>query len=164
MRIDYYSSPIGLITLAADSVGLCGLWLDSQPCRAEGDNMNDGDTYLNEAKRWLDIYFAGSVPNFMPAVHFIGSDFDLSVWSKIVEIPYGETTTYGEIAAEIAAERGFVRMSAQAVGSAVGRNPVALIVPCHRVLAAGGAIGGYTGGVDKKEALLNIEKINLKKY
>lgn len=93
----------------------------------------------------------------MPRLHMIGSPFQISVWNILLKIPYGDTTTYGKIAAELAKERGLTRMSAQAVGGAVGHNEISIIVPCHRVVGTNGSLTGYAGGIDKKTALLKLE-------
>lgn len=113
---------------------------------------------LEEAVRWLDSYFSGRNPDFTPPLHLEGSDFRLAVWAQLLEIPYGQTTTYKEIARKIAEQKGIKTMSAQAVGGAVGHNPVSIIVPCHRVLGTDGGLTGYAGGLDKKISLLTLEK------
>jgi len=112
---------------------------------------------LLEAKRWLDIYFAGKEPNFTPPLHPIGSAFRQSVWEILLQIPYGKTTTYGEIAHKMAEKTGCSRMSAQAVGGAVGHNEISIIIPCHRVVGTNGSLTGYAGGIDKKMKLLKLE-------
>ena len=112
---------------------------------------------MAEAIRWLDIYFSGATPDFTPSLHFSGTPFQMEVWNILQTIPYGETMTYGEIASILAKQQGFLSMSAQAVGNAVGRNPVSIIVPCHRVIGANGNLTGYAGGIDKKRALLTLE-------
>lgn len=112
---------------------------------------------LREVRRWLDIYFSGHEPDFMPPIHMIGSDFQLTVWELLTQIPYGETTTYGELAKRVAQKRGLPCMSAQAVGGAVGHNEISIIVPCHRVVGTGGSLTGYAGGVDRKQKLLTLE-------
>lgn len=111
------------------------------------------------AKKWLDIYFSGRAPDFTPPLHPVGTPFQMEVWEILLTIPYGHSTTYGEIARQIAAQRGISRMSAQAVGGAVGRNKIDIIIPCHRVIGADGTLTGYTGGLDKKSRLLEIEGI-----
>ena len=99
----------------------------------------------------------------MPHIHMMGSPFQLMVWEILRQIPYGETTTYGEIAKLVAKERGLPRMSAQAVGGAVGHNEISIIVPCHRVVGSNGSLTGYAGGVDKKARLLALEGVDMKK-
>ena len=106
--------------------------------------------------RWLDLYFAGKEPDFSPALNPTGTAFQMSVWAILQTIPFGETTTYGAIARRLE-EQTKKRMSAQAVGGAVGRNPISIIVPCHRVIGADGSLTGYAGGLDKKEYLLRTE-------
>lgn len=157
-----YQSPLGELFMAADDTGLTGIWFDGGKYYAEGLETGHEEKEipaLEMAKRWLDSYFAGKEPDFMPPLHMIGSPFRLSVWKYLLEIPYGETTTYGEIARKIAMEKGIERMSAQAVGGAVGHNPISIIVPCHRVIGADGGLTGYAGGLDKKVRLLTLEGI-----
>ncbi len=156
----HYDSPLGGILLAADETGLCGLWFDGSKYFAEGldpDHRQDSLPALAEAKRWLDLYFSGRDPGFTPPLHLVGSPFRQEVWALLLKIPYGKTSTYGELAQRVAEGRGLSRMSAQAVGGAVGHNPVSLIVPCHRVVGAGGSLTGYAGGVERKSALLRLE-------
>ena len=112
---------------------------------------------LEETKRWLDIYFAGREPDFLPPLHLAGSPFRQEVWALLRQIPYGETTTYRALAEAVARKRGLRRMSAQAVGGAVGHNPSSIIVPCHRVVGSDGSLTGYAGGIDKKMRLLTLE-------
>lgn len=114
---------------------------------------------LRKTLDWLDAYFAGKNPGPIPKVKLSGTDFRLMVWEYLKQIPYGETTTYGEIAKLIAKERGIERMSAQAVGGAVGHNPIAILIPCHRVIGSGGQLTGYAGGIQRKEYLLRLERI-----
>lgn len=157
-----YQSPLGELLLAADEKGLTGIWFDGGKYFAEGLDVEHEKgqlPVLETAKSWLDIYFAGREPDFTPPLHMIGSPFRLSVWKHLLEIPYGETITYGEIAKRIAREMGIERMSAQAVGGAVGHNPVSIIVPCHRVIGTDGSLTGYAGGLDKKVRLLTLEGV-----
>ena len=112
---------------------------------------------FEETKKWLDIYFDGKEPDFTPRLHLQGSPFRMEVWEILLKIPYGKTTTYKEIAERVAAQRGIPSMSAQAVGGAVGHNPVSIIVPCHRILGTDGSLTGYAGGVEKKKSLLSLE-------
>ena len=113
---------------------------------------------LEQTVKWLDLYFSGQKPDFTPPLHLIGSEFRLAVWKILLEIPYGQMTTYKELAGRIAEQRGIKSMSAQAVGGAVGHNPISIIVPCHRVLGTDGSLTGYAGGIDKKISLLTLEK------
>lgn len=155
-----YASPLGDILLAADDAGLTGLWFVGQKDFARGleDAHEARETpLLAEAKRWLDVYFSGREPDFMPPVHLIGTPFQQEVWAILREIPYGGTTTYKGIAARIAQRRGLAQMAAQAVGGAVGRNPISIFVPCHRVIGTNGSLTGYAGGLERKQKLLKLE-------
>ena len=151
----HYMSPIGGITLASDGKALVGLWFDGQkyfadvldPVHKERQDLE----IFAETRRWLDMYFSGKNPDFLPNIALRGSEFRKAVWRKLLEIPYGQTTTYGALA------RSMNCKSAQAVGGAVGHNPLSLIVPCHRVVGTGGKLTGYAGGIDKKEWLLHME-------
>ena len=155
-----YHSPLGEILLAADEIGLTGLWFDGEKYYAWNLDENHEEKEVpvfQEAKRWLDIYFSGREPDFMPPMHMLGTAFQKEVWEILRTIPYGETTTYGGIAAKIAKKRGLPRMSAQAVGNAVGRNELSILIPCHRVVGTNGSLTGYAGGIDKKADLLKLE-------
>lgn len=157
---EIYASPLGAILLAADGEGLTALdYLKELPASEDGGT----NSALRAATRWLDVYFSGRDPGFTPPLHLSGTPFRKAVWRRLLEIPYGRTTTYGALAKKIAADLGVPRMSAQAVGGAVGHNPVALIVPCHRVVGADGSLTGYAGGLDKKARLLSLEGIKIKK-
>ena len=155
-----YASPLGGLLLAADEQGLIGLWFDG--ARHFAANLPEAreekrTPILDEAARWLDDYFSGGRPDFTPPLHLIGSAFRLCVWARLLEIPYGQTTTYGALAKRLNAGR----MSAQAVGGAVGHNPISIIVPCHRVVGANGSLTGYAGGLDRKIRLLEIEQTDM---
>lgn len=164
--LTWYQSPLGKILLAADEQGLTGLWFENQKYFAdtlgedatEIDTAKTGSSSLQDAKRWLDIYFAGKEPEFTPAIHMKTTEFRRAVWEILLKIPYGQTTTYGEIAKLLAKQKGLSSMSAQAVGGAVGHNSISLIIPCHRVVGADGSLTGYAGGIDKKIKLLQLEK------
>ncbi len=159
-----YLSPLGKILLAADDIGLTGLWFDGEKFYAKNlapEHEEKEVPVFGEVKHWLDLYFSGTNPGFMPPIHMIGSTFQCSVWNVLKQIPYGETTTYGEIAKQIAVSCGKERMSAQAVGGAVGHNEISIIVPCHRVVGTNGSLTGYAGGVDKKVRLLTLEGVNM---
>ena len=163
----HYDSPLGGILLAADDVGLTGLWFDGQKYFARGlsnERIAQETSVLAEANRWLDIYFTGKEPDFTPPLHPIGSAFRRSVWEILLQIPYGQTTTYGEIARQLAKKQGLDRMSAQAVGGAVGHNEISIIIPCHRVVGADGSLTGYAGGIGKKEALLELERADMSRF
>ena len=159
-----YSSPLGDILLAADEVGLTGLWFEGQKYFANTlpDEQISQETHiLAEAKKWLDIYFSGNDPDFTPPLHPTGSTFRHSVWKILLQIPYGKTITYGEIARRIGGSKGVSGMSAQAVGGAVGHNEVSIIIPCHRVVGSNGNLTGYVGGIDRKIALLELENADM---
>ncbi len=160
--ISHYQSPLGNILLAADNVGLRGLWFKNQRYFAyclDSKHKEKELSLFTDVKRWLDIYFCGRKPNFEIPLHFIGTTFQKEVWEILYSIPYGKTITYGTIAKLIATKRGLKHMSAQAVGGAIGHNVISIIVPCHRVIMANGSLGDYAGGIDKKTALLKLEKI-----
>ncbi len=160
----HYDSPLGGILLASDEVGLTGLWFDGQKYFARdlpAERMEQDTPVLLEAKRWLDIYFTGREPDFTPPLHPIGSAFRQGVWDILLQIPYGQTATYGEIARRLAAKQGCPRMSAQAVGGAVGHNEISIIIPCHRVVGTNGSLTGYAGGIDKKVKLLELEHTDM---
>ena len=162
--ISRYDSPLGNILLAADEIGLIGLWFEGQKFFAlylDKDHEEKELPVFTKAKEWLDIYFSGREPNFNLPLHFIGTPFQNEVWEILYSIPYGKTMTYGEIAKLLAKKRGIKQMSAQAVGGAVGRNEISIIVPCHRVVGANGSLTGYAGGIDKKIELLKLEKIDV---
>ena len=163
--LHHYSSPLGGITLASDGEALTGLWFDGQKYFGSTLSAKHEEKDLpvfETAERWLDLYFGGIVPDFMPPVTMRGSAFRRAVWEILLTIPYGQTMTYGEIAARIAEQKGLARMSAQAVGGAVGHNPISLIIPCHRVVGADGSLTGYAGGIDRKAKLLEMEKAALR--
>ena len=160
-----YESPLGDILLAADDEGLTGLWFVGEKYFAEHldpDHTEKPTPVLLDAKKWLDIYFSGKKPDFTPKLHLVGTDFRLSVWEILLQIPYGETTTYGKIAEILAAESGVKKMSARAVGGAVGHNEISIIVPCHRVLGSKGNLTGFAAGLDKKIKLLALENVDMK--
>ncbi|MDD4371933.1 MAG: methylated-DNA--[protein]-cysteine S-methyltransferase [Anaerostipes sp.] len=158
-----YSSPVGLLTLASDGENLTGLWIEGQKHHGNTifeDMIEDNKLPIFSAtKKWLDQYFAGK----QPAVSELslapeGSDFQKSVWHILCKIPYGKVITYGDIAKEIARKKGKERMSPQAVGGAVGHNPISIVIPCHRVVGSNGSLTGYAAGVDTKRKLLEWEK------
>lgn len=155
-----YRSPLGDLLLAADEEGLTSLWFVGQKYYANGlpdESIWQETKILTETRRWLDIYFSGEEPKFTPPLHPVGTAFRQAVWKILLQIPYGQTVTYGEIAQQLAAEQGISTMSAQAVGGAVGHNKISIIIPCHRVIGADGSLTGYAGGIDKKIALLKLE-------
>ncbi len=153
-----WSSPLGPIVLRAEDGALTGLWFAGQKgCPQFQGGAAEDKAVFDPARRWLEVYFSGRDPGFVPPVRLDGTEFQRSVWALLSDIPYGATRTYGDLAAQLARERGLTRMSAQAVGGAVGRNPVSLIVPCHRVVGASGDLTGYAGGLGRKRALLALE-------
>jgi len=161
-----YSSPIGKILLASDGENLIGLWNENQ--KYHGGTVkepmiekSDLKVFIN-TKKWLDTYFANRKPliSELPLAP-IGGEFRKVVWKILCEIPYGETTTYGEIAKKVASGLGKEKMSSQAVGGAVGHNPISIIIPCHRVVGKNGSLTGYAGGIDKKVKLLEHEGANM---
>ena len=162
--IQHYDSPLGGILLAADDDGLTGLWFDGEKYFADhlpAEHTERETPVLVQTARWLDIYFTGREPDFLPPLHPIGSAFRQTVWEILLQIPYGRTTTYGEIAQQLAERRGCTRMSAQAVGGAVGHNEISIIIPCHRVVGTIGSLTGYAGGIDKKVRLLELERADM---
>ena len=159
--INHYHSPLGTILLAADDTGLTGLWFEGQKYFAQGLDKETEEkefSVFQATRRWLDVYFSGQAPDFQVPLHFQGTAFQKEVWEILLSIPYGETTTYGTIAKQLAAKRGLLHLSAQAVGSAVGHNKISIIVPCHRVIGADGSLTGYAGGIWRKEKLLALEQ------
>lgn len=163
--ITHYQSPVGGILLAADETGLTGLWFDGQKYyadRLDPEHEEKVTPVLAQTKEWLAVYFSGREPLFSPPVHMLGTPFQLSVWKLLQKIPYGKTVTYGEIAKEIAKQKGLSRISAQAVGGAVGHNKISVIIPCHRVVGTNGSLTGYAGGIDKKVKLLTLEDTDMR--
>ena len=180
-----YDSPLGGITLAGEGPALTGLWFDCQrssagvvspsaaasvltsapqlalPSVSEGFREMKWLPVFDDARRWLDDYFSGKVPDFTPRLELRGTPFRKDVWEILLGIPYGQTMSYGQVAALVARRRGLPRMSAQAAGGAVGHNPVSIIVPCHRVIGADGSLTGYGGGLDLKRRLLRLEGIEV---
>lgn len=167
--ISKYSSPLGAITLACDNEAIIGLWFDGQKYFASTlsskiTEENDREhPLLLEAKNWLDIYFSGRNPDLLPPLKYGSTSFRKLVCDIMLTIPYGETMTYGEIAKSAAKVLGVEKMSAQAVGGAVGHNPISIMIPCHRVVGAKGNLTGYAGGLERKEKLLALEGIDIAK-
>ena len=167
--ITHYMSPLGRLLLAENSGALTGLWLEGQKYFPENskDHMEhrEDSPVFTQAADWLSRYFAGKQPDIAELrLAPKGSEFQRAVWRILCEIPYGTTTTYGAIAQKIAAERGISSMSAQAVGSAVGHNPISIIIPCHRVVGASGSLTGYAGGIQRKIQLLTHEGIDISHF
>ncbi|MDO4268555.1 MAG: methylated-DNA--[protein]-cysteine S-methyltransferase [Eubacteriales bacterium] len=163
----HYRSPLGGITLASNGTELTGLWFDGQ--KYFGDNLpakyeKKQLPVFEQTIRWLDIYFGGKAPDFTPPLCMETTPFRKRVWEIMLTIPFGKTMTYGEIAGRIAKEKGLSRMSAQAVGGAVGHNSISLIIPCHRVVGTNGSLTGYAGGIEKKVKLLAMEKADMTSF
>lgn len=161
-----YASPVGRLTMASDGDNLIGLWLEGQKyfCGTVKERMipKNNLSIFDASKKWLDRYFAGKKPaiselSLAPA----GGDFRQEVWKLLCEIPYGKLATYGEIAKKAAVKMSKQKMSAQAVGGAVGHNPISIIIPCHRVVGANGSLTGYAGGVGVKQKLLELEGVDM---
>ena len=158
----HYDSPLGGILLASDGHALTGLWFDGQKYYADTLAAVHAEKTLpvfEETKRWLELYFQRKKPSFIPAVNLRTTACRKAVLEILMTIPYGQTLTYGQVAALVARRQGTGAVSARAVGSAVGRNPVSLIVPCHRVVGADGSLTGYAGGLERKAALLRMEGV-----
>ena len=152
--LTHYASPLGPILLAADETGLTGLWFEGQkyfPSFLGVDYQEKETPVLTETARWLDVYFSGKDPDILPPLHPQGSPFRQTVWNILLTIPRGQTMTYGEIARRLGVH------SAQAVGGAVGHNPISILIPCHRVVGSDGSLTGYAGGLDRKTRLLQLE-------
>lgn len=163
----HYHSPLGGITLASDGNALTGLWFDGQKYFLDTLFQKHEEKDLpvfEQTDHWLDLYFDGKAPGFTPPLKPKGTAFRKAVWDILLTIPYGQTLTYGEIAGKIAKQRGLVQMSAQAVGGAVGHNPISIIIPCHRVVGTNGSLTGYAGGIERKIQLLTLEKADLSKF
>lgn len=163
-----YEAPVGRIHLASDGEALIGLWIEGQKYFNETLSEEMQNVYLPVFKKtvsWLDAYFAGKQPEVLgpdaPKLSPRGSEFRQMVWQILCEIPYGSLMTYGEIARQIAQKTGKSTMSAQAVGGAVGHNPISIIIPCHRVVGSSGSLTGYAGGLDKKIMLLTLEGVDM---
>lgn len=162
-----YESPLGRITLASDGEAITALLFHEQ---RHFENILPGKTERKEfplfwnAKRWLDIYFSGQEPDFLPPLRYGSTPFRKLVCDIMLTIPYGRTVTYGEIAAEAARRKGIGKMSAQAVGGAVGHNPISLMIPCHRVVGTNGSLTGYGGGIQRKVKLLELERVDMSHF
>ena len=159
-------SPVGPLLLASDGTAITGLWLEGQKYFGEGlpagPPICGSSAVLSAAENWLDRYFSGEKPNpqeltLRPA----GTPFRQVLWKLLCEIPYGETTTYGKLARNAAQQMHRPSMSGQAVGGAVGHNPISIIIPCHRVVAANGSLAGYAGGIERKLQLLTLEGVDI---
>ena len=161
---NHYDSPLGGITLSSNGTELTGLWFDGQ--KYFGDTLpkqyeEKSLPIFEQSARWLNMYFSGKAPDFTPPLSMQTTPFRKAVWEVMLTIPFGKTMTYGEIAKRIAQQRGLSKMSAQAVGGAVGHNSISLIIPCHRVVGTNGSLTGYAGGIEKKVQLLTLEKTDM---
>lgn len=177
-----YSSPLGKIFLAANTEGLCGAWLENQAHFEEklairlGISTTDlphedlkrnagilSSPYISRSCTWLDAYFAGEIPTAFPPFSLHGTTFQEEVWAQLTQIPYGRRITYGALAQQIENQQNDgKRVSPRAVGAAVARNPISIIIPCHRVIGANGSLTGYAGGVERKQKLLDFEQKTMK--
>lgn len=162
----HYKSPLGDILLASDDKNIIGLWFRNQQyiekTMPKDITVNGDVPILQKGVAWLDDYYSGKKPQSASLyLAPIGSEFKKCVWRALTEIPYGKLTTYGDIAKIVAKRMGKERMSAQAVGCAVGHNPISIIIPCHRVIGANGSLTGYAGGIDRKIKLLNHEGVDM---
>lgn len=165
--IDTYASPLGIITMGSNGKQLTGLWFEGQ--KHFDDTLCDQPQHLSfpifdETRTWLDVYFQGKRPTFTPPMLLNDTPFRRTVWQLLLTIPYGETTTYKDIARQWARQHGVKSMSSQAVGGAVGRNPISIIIPCHRVIGTNGSLTGYAGGLDRKRWLLQWEQENTDRF
>ena len=162
-----YKSPVGDLTITTDGQNVTGLWFENQ--QNYESLLNDivkeqHQPIFDKVTHWLDEYFSGNKPAINFPLTPTGTDFRMTVWKKLQAIPYGETVTYGDIAQQIAEDRGRSKMSAQAVGGAVGSNPISIIIPCHRVVGANGSLTGFGGGIDRKIKLLNNEEVDMSSF
>ncbi len=147
--------------ISTDGYNLVGLWFEKQKYYPDyiGNLSPEGECEVfRQTARWLDIYFSGEKPDFTPPIKLRGTEFQKEIWELLRLVPYGQTTTYRNIAAMYCQKKGVVNMAPQAVGGAVGRNPISVIIPCHRIVGFDGSLTGYTGGIDKKMYLLRLEK------
>ena len=162
-----YDSPVGELLFCSDSKGVAALWFAGRD-KSYDDFARNGrfaaGGHNAAAKTWLDEYFSGHNPGFIPPLSLHGSGFSIKIWEMLLDIQFGKLTTYGELARMYAAKEGLAHMSAQAIGGAVGRNPVCIIIPCHRVVGAGNCLTGYREGLDRKAALLSFDGIDVSRF
>jgi methylated-DNA-[protein]-cysteine S-methyltransferase len=157
-------SPVGILTAASDGKNVSGLWIEGQKYFAKTlwkDVLEQNLPIFENVQKWLTLYFSGKEPDFMPPLMPMGSPFQKSIWNILCKIPYGQTTTYGEIAQQFALAHKGRHTSARAAGNAVGHNPVSILIPCHRVIGKNGNLTGYAGGLDIKLKLLQMEGIEI---
>ncbi|MDR0768638.1 MAG: methylated-DNA--[protein]-cysteine S-methyltransferase [Dysgonamonadaceae bacterium] len=158
--INKIKSPVGILTVSSDGQNISGLWIEGQKYFAKtlGKDVLEQDLPLfKTVRQWLDIYFSGKEPDFMPPLMPKGSPFQKTIWNYLCKIPYGQTTSYGELAKQFELENEGKPMSARAIGAAVGHNSVSIIIPCHRIIGKNGDLTGYAGGIDIKIKLLQLE-------
>lgn len=162
-----YDSPVGELLFCSDSKGVAALWFAGRD-KSYDDFARNGrfaaGGHNAAVKTWLDEYFSGHNPGFIPPLSLHGSGFSIKIWEMLLGIQLGKLTTYGELARMYAAKEGLAHMSAQAIGGAVGRNPVCIIIPCHRVVGACNRLTGYREGLDRKTALLSLEGIDVSRF
>jgi len=160
----FYSSPIGKLFIVANKDSLLRLdfensrYIQKHDTNIAQDISKSNSFILQETKRWLDNYFGGKVNSSIPSIKLEGTPFRVLVWNLLLNIPYGKTVSYGELSTLVAEKRGVKKIAAQAIGQAVGKNPISIIVPCHRVIAKNGLLTGYGGGLERKRFLLELEK------
>ena len=162
-----YVSPLGDMLIAASGERVTGLWFYGARHFAAGleENAREGcPQVIRDTVRWLDIYFSGKDPGFLPPLRYDSTPFRKAVCDIMLTIPYGRTMTYGQIARELARQQGREKVSAQAVGGAVGHNPISLLIPCHRVVGTGGSLTGYASGIDRKMQLLRLEGADMSRF
>lgn len=151
LNTSIYDSPIGPLSILCNEHSIIHIGISHN--NLFFDDIEEGDSEIFvEAKRWLDFYFSGKQPDFTPKIDLCGTEFQKKVWTELLSIPFGQTATYGEIAKRVGC------LSAQAVGQAIGQNPILIIVPCHRIVASNGKLGGYSVGIERKIRLLKHEK------
>ncbi|RDU73785.1 methylated-DNA--[protein]-cysteine S-methyltransferase [Helicobacter aurati] len=158
-----YQSPLGMILMLGNTKNLIGLYFQTQQDfhKLQSQHSKKELPIFTQTIQWLDLYFSGKTPSFMPPLQLDSTNFRLHVWQILQTIPKGETTTYKQIAKIITKEKGLAKMSAQAVGGAVGANPIAIIIPCHRVIGANNNLVGYAGGITIKKKLLELEGLDI---
>lgn len=165
--INTYASPLGIIIMGSNGKQLTGLWFEGQKHfdHPSGDRpQHHSFPIFDETRTWLDVYFQGKRPTFTPPILLNDTPFRRTVWQLLLTIPYGETTTYKDIAMKWARQHGVKSMSSQAVGGAVGRNPISIIIPCHRIIGTNGSLTGYAGGLDRKRWLLQLEQASIDRF
>ncbi|MDR0409946.1 MAG: methylated-DNA--[protein]-cysteine S-methyltransferase [Spirochaetaceae bacterium] len=157
-------SPLGTLAMASDGENISGLWIEGQKYfkkTLEKDTLEQKLPVFESVRKWLDIYFSGREPDFLPPLMPKGSQFQKMIWDELVKIPYGKTISYGELAEQYKFENEGKHTSARAVGGVVGRNPISILIPCHRVIGKNGSLTGYAGGICKKQQLLRLEGVKL---